>query len=181
MNDITKTTALFPALLGASFPNLDARVRRVHNGQPGQWSGTANIARGRSYLARIACAMAGLPAEANCTPVIVDIETDGTTERWTRRFAGSMPMRSTLARQGTLLSERLGAATLIFRLAERDGGIDWLLERIYVLGCRLPRVLFTVSAHSGCGAAGYRFVVDAGLRGIGRLIRYEGELDAGQR
>jgi hypothetical protein len=180
VNDTTKTTALFPTLLGARFPNLDAKVRRVHGGQPGQWSGTASIKRGNSYLAQIACAMAGLPAEATCTPVIVDIETGGTSERWTRRFAGSKPMRSTLARQGTLLRECLGAATLIFTLAERDGGIDWLLERIYVLGCRLPRVLFTVSAHSGSGAAGYRFVVEARLRGIGRLIRYEGELDVGQ-
>jgi hypothetical protein len=180
VNDTTETTALFPALLGARFPSLDAMVRRVHGGQPGQWTGTASIQRGTSYLAQIACAMAGLPAEATGAPVIVEIETDGTTERWTRRFAGSRPMRSTLARQETWLKERLGPATLIFTLVERDGGIDWLLERIYVLGCRLPRVLFTVSAHSGCTAADYRFVVEARLCGIGRLIRYEGELNVGR-
>ena len=177
MNGPTGTTALFPAILGASFSDLDARVRRVHGGQSGQWSGTASIERGKSYLAQIACAMVGLPADAICAPVIVDIETDGTTEHWTRRFAGSRPMRSTLARQGTWLKERLGPATLIFTLAKREGGIDWRLERIYALGFRLPRVLFAVSAHSGYSAAGYRFVVEAGLRGVGRLIRYEGEFD----
>lgn len=179
MSDPTKTTALFPAILGARFSDLDARVRLVHGGQSGQWSGTANIERGKSYLAKIACAMIGLPGEAICSAVIVDVEADSTTERWTRRFAGSRPMRSMLTRQGTWLKERLGPATLVFTLVERGGAIDWQLERIYALGCRLPRVLFAVSAHSGFNATGYRFVVEAGLRGIGRLIRYEGELDVG--
>ncbi len=76
-----------------------------------------------------------------------------------------------------LLVERLGPAVLTFRLREREGGVEWALVHLSAIGIRLPIRWFMVSAYSGARAERYTFVVNAALRGIGHIIRYEGELD----
>jgi hypothetical protein len=168
---------LFPSLLGATFQRLESPVRNVHCGSSRKLFGTATVTRGRSTLARILCAAASLPRTANQLAIEVQITTNERAEHWTRYFGDSRPMRSMLCARRDLLVERLGPAKLTFRLRERDGGIEWSLVQISALGIRLPIGWFSVSAYSGARAERYTFAIDAGLRGIGRIIRYEGELD----
>jgi hypothetical protein len=169
--------ALFPALLGAEFAALDAQVRSVHDGASRYLSGTATIERGTSALARLMCALASLPGNQVHDRVEVWIETLPDGERWTRWFGGSAPMRSRLHAQGDLLVERLGPVTMNFKLIAREGGIDWLLRGVSVLGCPLPLRWFRVVSRSGVHGTRYQFAVLAELGGVGRIIRYEGELD----
>jgi hypothetical protein len=169
--------ALFPELLGESFTRLAIPVRSVHGGGSHHFAGTATVERGKSLVARWLCVVASLPPSLNDVPVTVDIEERADGEAWTRRYGTSAPMRSTLRRQGSQLAERLGPATLTFRLTADDGAIVWTLVRVSALGCPLPLQLFDVAACSKADGHRYRFEVDARLRGIGRIIRYEGILD----
>jgi Domain of unknown function (DUF4166) len=168
---------LFPSLLGATFQRLDSPVRNVHCGSSRRLYGTATVTRGRSTLARILSAAASLPRTANQLAIEVQITTNERAENWVRYFGDSRPMQSTLCARHGLLVERLGPAELTFRLRERDGGIEWSLVQISALGMRLPIRWFAVTAYSGAHAGRYTFAIDAALRGIGRIIRYEGELD----
>jgi hypothetical protein len=170
--------ALFPDLLGREFDGLDARVRAVHGGAPRVLRGSATIERGTSVLARFFCAIAFLPRNQCCKSAVVEIVTMPDGEQWTRHFGESAPMRSRLRARGDLLVERLGPVTMAFELVARDGGIDWVLRRVAALGCPLPLRWFRVASRSGVRAGRYQFLVLAELSGVGRIIRYEGELDS---
>lgn len=167
---------LFPSLLGAAFRRLDSPVRNVHSGGSRRLSGTATVTRGRSLLARILCVAASLPRTANQVALEVHITTNERAEHWTRYFGDSRPMRSMLCARRGLLVERLGPVKLTFRLSDRDGGIDWSLVEISALGVKLPTSWFAVSAFSGARAERYTFAIST-VRGVGPIIRYEGELD----
>lgn len=169
--------ALFPDLLGDAFTTLAAPVRRVHGGGSHRFAGTAIVERGTSLVARWICAVASLPPSLKDVPVVVATEELGDQERWTRSYGTSTPMCSELRRDGTLLVEHLGPATMTFRLAADCGAIVWKLVRVTALGCPLPLPWFDVTARSGSDGYRYRFEVDAKLCGIGRIIRYEGILD----
>jgi hypothetical protein len=168
---------LFPFLLGASFQRLDPPVRQVHGGGSRKLVGTATVTRGLSLLARVLCAFASLPRSTGQVAIEVQITTRNRAERWTRYFGNSRPMQSTLYDRRGMVVERLGLARLAFRLRERDGGIEWSLAQISALGIKLPSRWVTVSAYSGARAGRYTFAIDAAFRGVGRIIRYEGELD----
>jgi len=168
---------LFPSLLGEAFQRLDPTVRIVHGGSSRRLRGTATVERGHSLFARILCAVASLPRSANRVAIEVQITTDGPAERWTRYFGGCRPMHSRLHGNRDVLVERLGPDELVFRLSEHDGGISWSLIQISALGIGLPSHWFTATAFSGARADRYTFTVDAALLGVGRIIRYDGELD----
>ena len=168
---------LMPALLGGQWQTLEPAVLAVHGGGSRRLGGTATVERGRSIMARLMCAVASLPRDQVEGPVMVAIEASADSERWTRRFGRSAPMRSTLCAREGLLVERLGPVTLRFALVARDGGIDWDLKGVAVLGCPLPLKLFQVVSRSGASGGRYRFEVRAALAGVGPVIRYQGELD----
>jgi hypothetical protein len=111
-------------------------------------------------------------------PLEVHIETTGYHERWTRLFGDRHRMVSTLVRGGDLLVERLGAAVLKFRLLARGGAFEWQLVQISGAGIPLPLSWFRVSARVDMRAGRYHFAIDATVRGLGRIVRYEGLLDA---
>jgi hypothetical protein len=170
-------SGLFPSLLGTAFERLASPVRAVHDGSSRHLSGTATVERGHSFVARMLCALASLPRSAQQIPVEVQIKTDGHAERWTRFFAGSRPMQSRLCGSRGLLVERLGPVLFEFRLQEHNGAIAWSLVQLSALGIRLPTLWFTVNANCGARGERYSFTVEAKLRGVGRIIRYAGELD----
>lgn len=168
--------ALFPGLLGEGFTSLHPHVRTVHSGQTRRWTGHASVQRGSHPLARIAAALARLPATRHNETAVVIIDAHDGTETWTRFFGDAAPMRSTLSSKHGLLVERMGLVSLEFQVNVREGGMNWYLRRVALLGLPLPRRLFHVQARVSAAAA-YRFFVAVGLAGIGEMIRYEGELD----
>jgi hypothetical protein len=111
-------------------------------------------------------------------PIEVQIEETGRGERWIRLFAGSHRMVSTLYRDGGLLVEQLGPAALKFRLSVRGGGMTWVLEHISAFGVPLSLRWFRISATIVSRDGRYHFFVDSELCGVGRIVRYEGLLDA---
>jgi hypothetical protein len=169
---------LFPSVLGAQFAALDPCLRWVHSGESRRLRGSVTVERGTGAVARMLGVLASLPAAMWDAPIEVRIEIRGTGEKWVRLFAGQHLMVSTLKRDGELLVERVGPAALKFRLVVRDSNLEWVLEHIAAFGITLPLRWFRVSAAIKARGGRYHFVVDSELLGIGRIVRYEGLLDA---
>jgi hypothetical protein len=169
---------LFPSVLGAEFAALDPCLRWVHSGESRRLKGKVTVERGMSFLARALGALASLPSTMTDAPIEVRIEGIREGEKWTRLFAGGDRMISTLRRDGDRLVETLGPATLSFRLSTRGGGMQWALEDIAAFGIALPLRWFRISATIEARDGRYHFIVNSELRGAGRIVRYEGSLDA---
>jgi hypothetical protein len=169
---------LFPSLLGVEFAALDSCLRWVHSGGPRQLRGSVTVERGTSVLAKVLGVLASLPSAMTDAPIEVRIEVTEEGETWIRLFASHHLMVSTLQRDRGLLVERLGPAAFKFRLLVRDGRLDWVLEHVAAFGIALPLRWFRISATIDSRDGRYHFVVDSELRGVGRIVRYEGLLDA---
>jgi Domain of unknown function (DUF4166) len=169
---------LFPCLLGVEFAALDACIRWVHNGESRQLRGCVTVKRGTSVIAKVLGVLASLPSAMTDAPIEVRIEVTDKGETWIRLFARHHLMVSTLQRDRGLLVERLGPVALKFRLLVRDGTLEWMLEHIAAFGIALPPRWFRISATIDSRDGRYHFVVDSQLRGVGRIVRYEGLLDA---
>lgn len=178
MTGLSACVPLFPTLLGVEFPLLDPCIRRIHEGSSGKWRGRVQVARGRTMIARLLGLVASLPSETTETPIEVNIETSARGERWVRIFADGSRMTSTLDTRGGLLAEHLGLVSVYFKVLRRDAGVEWLLERIVMAGIPLPVRWFEINARIDVRDGRYHFLVDSAVRGGGRLMRYEGFLDA---
>jgi hypothetical protein len=170
--------ALFPSVLGVEFAALDTCLRWVHSGDSRQLRGRVTVEQGTGAVAKVLAVLASLPSAMTDAPIEVRIEATEKGETWTRLFAGHHFMVSTLRRDRGLLVERLGPAALKFRLLVRDGMLEWVLEHIAAFGIALPLRWFRISTTIDSRDGRYHFVVDSQLRGIGRIVRYEGLLDA---
>jgi Domain of unknown function (DUF4166) len=169
---------LFPSVLVAEFTTLDPYLRWVHAGESRKLQGRVTVQRGTSFVAKALAALASLPPAMSDASIDVHIETSGGAEQWTRVFANRNRMVSTLHASNHILAERLGPVALHFRLLVRDAGIDWVLEHIFAGGIPLPRSWFLIFARIDVRDGHYHFLVDSALRGVGRVVRYEGLLDA---
>jgi len=172
------STPLFASVLGPDFAALDACLRWVHGGEPRLLRGKVTVLRGRSLLARALGALTSLPRAMTEAPIDMRIGPSETGERWTRFFADCRPMESLLFSRGDRLVEVLGPAAFTFRPRREGAALEWLLERVRVLGLPLPTRWFLVTARMEAHEGRYHFLVEAALRGVGRIVRYEGFLDA---
>jgi hypothetical protein len=164
--------------MGAEFSALDPCLRWIHSGESRRLSGRVTVERGRSFIAAALGFLAALPRAMVDAPIDVSIERTPQGETWTRLFGGREEMTTTLRRDGDLLVEKLGLGVLKFRLSARGGGMTWRLERITAFGIALPLRWFSMSAAIDSRNGRYHFIVDSALRGVGRIVRYEGVLDA---
>ena len=174
-----KVEALFPSRLGAAFEQLDPRLQLIHGGDSRDLHGTVTVQRGSSVAAKILAMATSLPPALQNAPIRVEILIHGDKERWIRTYAGAHRMSSTLFRSGNWLVERVGPASLTFRVLAREGGMDWHLEQVSMLGLPLPVRWFQISARVDIQDGRYHFLIDSALRGVGRIVRYEGLLDVG--
>jgi hypothetical protein len=174
-------SALFPNLLGmAAWRNLPGSVRRMHGDAPRILArGLADVDGSRHPVARVLRRVLGLPPPSMGQAVEVCIERLGTQETWTRRFAFRR-MRSILRPdvQARHLLEHLGPITLRFALQPDAHGVEWHMNRAWVLGMRVPvSWLGKVKSRSGEREGRYAFDIDTQLPWIGRLVAYHGWLE----
>jgi hypothetical protein len=173
--------ALFPSLLGeAAWHGLPASVRAMHGSAPRILArGKADVGGSHNVFARALRRLLGLPSPGAQQILEVCIERHGASETWTRRFARGH-MRSTLHPdiRSIHLLERLGPVTLRFALHPYEHGVEWHLNRAWVLGVRVPRTwLGEVLSRSSESDGRYAFAVDTHLPWIGQFISYRGWLE----
>jgi hypothetical protein len=121
--------------------------------------------------------LTSLPPALKDAPIRIQIDVKHGKECWTRTYAGKHRMSSTLFSDGSCLVEQLGPVSLAFRLVERAAGIDWRLDHVSMTGIPLSASWFQISARVDVQNGRYHFLIDSALRGIGRIVRYEGFLD----
>ena len=170
---------LFQQALGASFFRLPESLRRLHGTRGlARYAGVASIEGGRNPLARLCARIAGLPRPARDVATTVDFIVDARGETWQRDFGGTR-MSSRLAFRDGLLRERLGPLQFRYALLANDGAIWWTVAGVRLFGLLpLPASLFDgVRCREFEQDGRYRFLVDASLPVVGRVVRYEGWLE----
>jgi uncharacterized protein DUF4166 len=172
------SASLFPSRLGADFGHLKPQLRWVHGGESRDLHGSVTVERGTSLIAKVLGRLTSLPPPLDDATIQVRIEVEDQKERWIRTFAGQHRMTSVLFKHGDCLVEQLGPASFTFRLISRDAGIDWRLEHVSLAGIPLPVSWFSISARIDLQGDRYHFLIDSAVRGVGRIVRYEGLLDA---
>jgi hypothetical protein len=178
------TVGLYQQLIGASWEEVDATVRKAHlRAGVLQAKGTFRITRGQGYVACFLAWLLRLPPAARAVSVHLRIEAHEQGERWLRTF-GCKRLRTTqrAGRHETLV-EQFGILELRFRLVVTDSGIDYYQQGAALRRGRLilplphwmaPQVSASERAVVGTGLS--TVLVTVTVPGVGLLIRYDGEL-----
>lgn len=153
----------------ADLSQVPPAVRRFH-WRAGRFHGRALVTTRRF------AGLFGLPSRSGEFDIAVDVWCDERGEIWTRHFP-PRPMQSRLRAQDGVLVERLGFATLRFRLHATAQALDWECIGVRLLGVPLPPRWFRVIARESAAGGRYRFEAGASLPGLGRLVHYDGWLD----
>lgn len=167
---------LFRRLLGGAYDLLPPQIRAVHDA-PGTWRGRCRVERGEGIAARLLAALMALPPPGRHDPIEVAIEPHRQGESWTRAIGG-VRMRSRLRQERGRLAESMGPATFRFEVESDGSRIRWRLCSVRALGIPLPTRLFAIEACESVEGPHYRFQVSAALAGTGRLVAYDGILEA---
>ena len=168
---------LYRRVLGPGFAVLPTRVRELHDlAAASQWTGMADVERGRSRLSRLAAWIAGLPPEGREQALRVTFAPVGAREIWQRQF-GEALFRSVQYECRGYLCERAGPATFVFTPLASGKGLALRLDGFRLLGLPLPRLLRPSVRTWECEGEGrYQFEVEARLPLAGLVIRYGGWL-----
>lgn len=169
--------SVYEAAMGADFGRLHPTVQRFHRikGQA-RLSGTVECVPARHWLGRWLARALGAPRHAARGPLSFELEAQPAQEHWVRHFPGCT-MASTLRLIDGQLVERLGAATLVFRLSAEQGALHMHLDRMRFFGVPCPRWLLPRLAAVERGEGDrFDFQVQAWVPGLGCVVNYAGHL-----
>lgn len=170
---------LFHRVYGDALAELPRPIVRLHDIGAGRTlRGAATIRVGRSLIAKVVRAAAGLPPAGEQVPVTVEMTANEDGEIWRRRF-GDFPL-DTRVRPGkapATIEETLGPVTATLRLVPDGTGVQQIPEGYRLLGLSLPGVLWPdLDVRESAEGGVYRFKVVMRLWGV--LIQsYEGWLE----
>ncbi|MEM7723885.1 MAG: DUF4166 domain-containing protein [Pseudomonadota bacterium] len=168
---------LYRTVLGDDFHALPGVLQQFHSDAPtAQYTGSAVLEQG-GWAARVAARLAGYPTLSGTVPIRLSITRDGLTEVWDRHF-GDHRVRS-VQRPGAngTIREAIGPVTVLMKPHVSDGALHMPVVGIRGLGLPVPR--FALRPSGGLETvAGHRigFDVSATFVGLGRIIRYCGDL-----
>src|SRR5215467_13279019 len=121
---------LYSKLLGASWPDLDVAIRRLHgSGGTVQAVGVFQVSHGSNWLARTLARLARLPAAGNAVDVRLQVTAQEEGEEWRRTFAGrplvSMQSNRPDGRSNGVMVERMGIVEMRLRLEVVGGALNY--------------------------------------------------------
>lgn len=178
--EIAPCPTLFQAALADRWAHLPPEVQALHSVQDVEsFSGTAQVIRGRSVIARFAAWFFGFPPATDETPVTVTKTRTETGEIWERNFGGRI-FRSycTPAPAMHRYRERFWHFNYEQELPVDNGCMRLPVRRGWFLGVPLPRFLLPKSESQEYACEGvfhFDVALDAPLGG-GLIVRYRGEL-----
>jgi hypothetical protein len=174
---------LYVQCLGADYDRLPPPVAHIHDLAGGAaWRGRADVDGSKGPLARLVARSLGLPAPARDVAVTVDFDVRDGIETWRRTFGErafvSRQYAGNDGEQG-LIVESFGILRFAMRPVASSHGIDLDLRSGRLLGMPLPRFLLPrIAATERVDDLGrFRFDVEIGVPGIGRLVHYRGWLE----
>lgn len=172
-------SSMYERAMGADYARLHPAVQRFHRlSGSRQLQGTAECGSPAHWLGRVLAWALRAPRRAAAGALRFELDAAPLQERWIRHFpAGTMHSRLQL--QDGRIVERLGAATLYFRLAEQRGMLVMRLEHMRFLNLPCPAWLLprVTALEYGEGEQRFCFHVEASLPGLGSVVSYRGHLD----
>jgi hypothetical protein len=173
---------LYRRILGSAFEELPAPVARLHAlDRERRWTGSAQVQRGRSILARMIARLIGFPAGTVNIPVAVTLKPEEDGERWIRQFGEAQFQsfqRPGKARMAHLLEERFGIVTVALALVIRDERLYLIPRHWRILGLPMPRFLLPEGnsfEHADQGRFNFDVTIKAPL--VGMIVSYQGALE----
>lgn len=174
---------VYETVCGAdAYAALPAPIRALHdNVSRARWSGRADITGASNPLAYVAARIVGMPRATGDVDVAVDFEVRDGVERWRRSFAGRLFVSLQYAGEGSdvgAVIERFGALSFALRNTLDGEGLSQEIAAAYVLGIRLPRLLWPrIRARERVDGQG-RFTFDVAIAVplLGGLVAYKGWL-----
>ena len=175
---MTATSSLFERVTkSADWP---APLRAFHDPRPITVArGTCTVTGPRHWAAWTLHRLAGLPDPGDGRPIVFTAERRHDGEIWTREVGGRR-FRSRLSSPGPgRLVERVGPASLCFRVTGHAAGFRFDLDGVRLCGMPLPRALWPrIRAAETFADGEVRFDVAAELPWAGPLVSYRGALVA---
>lgn len=176
----TPVRTLFQTALGARWNDLPEPVQALHMVHDvHSFSGTAQVTRGHSIMARFAAWVFGFPPASADTPVTVTKTRTSGGEKWQRNFGGRV------------FCSHCSAASALYRFHERfwpfkfeldlpvdANGLAFVVRRGWMFGLPMPRALLPTSESREFARDGV-FHFDVSLMapmGGGLIVRYQGSL-----
>lgn len=177
-------SGLYPKLLGASWPDLDVAMRRLHSsGETVRAVGVFRVRHGRNMLARAMVRLARLPAEGEAMDVRLQVTAREEGEEWRRTFSGHPLVSMQYDRVDGLLAERMGIVEMRFHLEVVSGALSYQTVSVALRFGSLPVPLpywlsprVTAWERNVGDVNQIHVSVDVTFPLIGRLIAYEGML-----
>jgi uncharacterized protein DUF4166 len=175
---------LYQKLLGASWPDLDVVLRRLHDsGETVRAVGVFRVRRGNNRLARTMARLARLPAAGEAVDVRLQVTAQEEGEEWRRTLAGRPLVSMQYDRGAGLLVERLGIVEMLLRLEVVGKALSYqtvgAVLRLGLLRVPLPYRLspYVTAWERAVGDTNQIHVsVDVAMPLLGRLIAYDGIL-----
>jgi hypothetical protein len=175
------TAPLYADILGDAWQKLPEQIRAMHDiRDAARAEGRGRVERGRSVLARLACAVVGFPRDTADTPVSVQFEASNGIETWTRTFGNDRFHSRQFAGRGRcehLLCERFGPLTFAMALVVAGDRLSLVLRRWSIFGLPLPMWLCPRSqSHESAEQGRFNFHVEISHPLTGLIVRYDGWL-----
>ena len=179
-SDSALKPALYRRVLGGAYEEMPAPWRALHDGGASTWKGQCVCDPAETWIGRAISRLFQFPASESEAPISVEFTMSGAGEIWTRRI-GRRVMRSrqyigVRGKRGAVV-EQFGPLAFDLDLPVERGRVDLVMTGARCVGIPLPHWCWPRIKAFETGAGGkFRFDVEIGLPGIGRLVRYRGWL-----
>lgn len=169
---------LYPSVMGDAFWDLPEPLQAFHSvDNTVFYKGSVTVTHG-SALTRLIAKSGGMPVKSGTMPFSFRATRDGNKEIWERNFDGRMTRSLQWLHGDGVVAERVGTSEFLMEphVVERQ-------LRIPITGVRgfgLPMPIAVLSSAEGIEGVTddgkITFDVHASVRGLGLVIRYQGEL-----
>jgi hypothetical protein len=167
---------LYERLLGASFSALPSAMRDFHTRSHATATARFTVVRPPGLLTALVATAFALPRPGLDIPVVLDIASDGGTERWSRRF-GTARFDTVQYEKNGRLVERAGLITIVFNVRADEAGMRFTSEACSIAGLRLPGWLApSVEATALSNGDGWSMEVRVSAPRFGTLETYGGDV-----
>lgn len=177
-----RAASLYRHALGPSYEDLPAPIQALHDiGQGKTFTGHADITRGTNILTNIIANIFRFPKGGEDVPVTVSLTRHADVEHWVRHFGGKKMFSTQEAGKGKdayQIIERFGPVSARLNVTLSEGRLNLTPTAFRIFGIPLPKFTFPRGDMFEYVKDGkFMFHVDIVAPFIGRLVKYEGNLE----
>lgn len=170
---------LYPRVMGDAFLDLPAPLQAFHAvDNTVFYKGHVTVTHGNA-LARMIAKSGGMPGKSGEMPFSFRATRDGKSEIWERNFDGHKTRSLQWLHSDGVVAERVGTSEFLMQPAVDGDNLHIPIIGLRAFGLPMPSwVLSSAEGVEGVTEDGkITFDVHASVRGLGLIIRYEGELE----